>query len=222
LVCLLLFYATAVKTPFVPVAVAVLTLEILKAKPKFFRCTVQAIVALGGYLAFGLYSYFLFGDFFLSTKMTIAEYGKEVGLFNLIDLTHYADRFEDINAKVAFISLFFLFALALKFAGSWRNARPFFKARAHSRQDIPIEMSLWWIALAYTAFCVMGDSHGALTFASIMRYQTFNIPIFLLMAYQMRTLPWWQSICLAFPICWISIVWQNAYTVGYWRWAWIS
>jgi hypothetical protein len=81
---------------------------------------------------------------------------------------------------------------------------------------------LWWLALAYTTFIIAGNGVGRLPFSSLLRLQTVNIPIILLIAWKLRTMPTWRLIMLFTPIVYIMFYWRNHFIIRYWNWHWIS
>jgi hypothetical protein len=218
----LLCYATSVKQVFIPVAIAVIILETIRSHPSPPAIIIKGLIALGGYIGFGLYCMYCFGDFFTSSNMCIEIYKKKISLLNLIDFPHYARNLGDLGGITAFFSMYFLLFVGLKLGRRCESVGSFFSYFKERQKEIPVELALWWISLAYTSFCVLGDAYGTKDFMSIFRFQTANILIFLLLAFQFRETPCWKIICLFMPLSWVSLYWQNQFTVMYWLRKWIA
>jgi len=224
-IVVLLCYATSVKQVFVPVTIALFTIEILRSHPKPSIIISKALMALTGFVGFGVYCWIHFGNFFMPAKYQIAGFKKGISLFSLIDLSHYAKFIWTTGGITAFTSMFFLLITALRISkswNSWKEIPDFFRL---PQRDLSIELVLWWLALACTTFFVLGNAYASrpyLPFMSLMRFQTVNIPFILLLALQFRKMDWWQIFPILIPISWVFLYWQNIFTLRYWFWKWVS
>jgi hypothetical protein len=220
-----LSYATSVKQVFVPVMIAVFTLEILRSHPKPTMLLIKSFFALTGFIAFGVYCWIYFGNFFMSSEQTMFFYKQTISLFALIDLKHYANSISTIGGITAFASMFFLLIVALKYFDRWNGWSHVLKFFSQPQKDLPIQLVLWWIALACTTFFVIGDAYSWYPhphYMSMMRFQTVNVPLILLLAFMFRGMPLWQTIVLLLPVSYIFLFWQQNFTVQYWLWKWIA
>ncbi len=218
----MLAFASSVKQVFIPIAISLFTLEIVKSHPHPLKTFLKAFISISGFLAFGLYCWIHFGNFFTSSNMCIVEFKKNISLSNLINISHYARNFWKINGAVAFASMFFLFVTGINFIDrikSLNQLKGMFKTPI---REIPDDISLWWMALAYTSFSVLGDAFGLWPFMSMLRFQTVNIPLLLLIGLQLRNTHWMKIICLIFPLIWMFIFWQIVWTSRYWNWGWLA
>jgi hypothetical protein len=140
----------------------------------------------------------------------------------LIDFSHYAKTVWSLGGATIFFSMFLLLAVFLKFFKRWPHRRSFADFFKTPQPELPMEMVLWWLALACSAFYIVGGAYGNFPFNSMFRYQTTNIPLFMLAALQMKGMSWWKIILLLFPVLWVFMFWQEIYTVKYWLWQWIA
>jgi len=217
-----LCYATSVKQVFIPVAIALFTLEILRSHPKPLAITIKGLVSLTGFICFGLYCWIYFDNFFIFSDLSIESYQKKLSLFSLIDLSYYAKFIWKPGGMTAFSSMFLLLIFALRLCKSrpnWKRFLDFFK---QPQKELSIDLVLWWMALAYTSICILGDAYARIPFLSIMRFQTVNIPIILLFSFLFREMAWWKIFCVLLPLSWVFLFWQNIFTVQYWLWKWVA
>lgn len=217
-----LCYATAVKQVFIPVTIAVFTLEILRSHPKPLTIIIKGLIALAGFIAFGLYCWIFFDNFFIFSDLSIAYYQKKISLFSLIDLPFYARFIWKPGGMTAFSSMFLLLIFALRLCQSLPNRERFLDFFKQPQKNLSIELVLWWMALAYTSFCILGDAYARFPFSSIMRYQTVNIPIIFLFSFLFREMSWGKIVCIMIPLSWVFLFWQNIFTVQYWLWEWVA
>ncbi len=217
-----LAFATSVKQLFIPVTFAMVSLEILKSHPKSISFYLKSLVALSGFIGFGLYSWIYFDNFFMSSDLVLSIYEKKINLFSLVDFNHYARYIRSPGGFIAAGSMCFLLVVAFKLTKnfkSWQELSNFF---IQPQKELSVEFVLWWLALACTIFFVLGDSYTQYPFAAFMRYQTTNIPIFLLFAFQVRKMSWWKIGLWLIPLASIGLFYQNKFTINYWFWEWVS
>ncbi len=216
-----LAYGTSVKQIFIPLVIAIFSWEWLRAKPKSVFFFLKIPVALAGFLAFGIYSWIHFNNFWASSDFTIQNYKKTISVLSWFDFNNYATYFWTRGGLITFSSLLFLLIIAVRAADRLPARKEWFSAlkKTHS---LPPEFLLWWLAFASTTFYVLGDAYTTHPFASIFRFQTTNIPLFLLLAWQFKNLRWWQGAVILFPLAWCFLFWQRQYTVQYWMWQWIA
>jgi hypothetical protein len=183
------------------------------------------LVASSGFLLFGLYSLIAFGNFFMSTDYMVETFHKQVEITSLINLPNYARALSSREGSIAFASMFFLLATGLRLFGTAAKIREL-PERLRKPQSLDgTEIAIWWLALSYTSFCVLGNAisdQAFPAFFSFLRFQTANVPIFLLIAIQLMRLPSWKLGILGFPLVWVSLYWQQQFTVAYWAWIWVS
>ena len=218
--------ATAAKQVFVPIAVALFGLRALAWRPR--RPAVFALQALGavaGFVLFGLYSWYAFGDFLMSTHYSTEAFRKQISLFNLVNLTHYARALPTFEGMVAFSSVVFLLATGLRLFGSVEQVRSLPERLRVTRSRDGLEIVLWTLASAYTAFCVLGNAMSEPPyppFQSFLRFQTINTPLVLLLAASLGRFSNGQLAAFGIPLAWVGLYWQIDMTVRYWAWIWIS
>lgn len=221
MISVLLAYGTAVKQVFVPLALAMAALDFIHNRPKYAAILARFCFSMAGFVAFAAYCWLTFDNFFLSSQTIIAYYEKKVSLFNLIDMKNYARHIGEMEGLVAFASMLFLASEASRIPNFLNDLKNALASRIEER-SLPVEMVLWWLALASTALFVFANAHASVPFASMMRYQTANIPIFLLLAYRCRHLNWLKLTLIFAPVLWISLYWQHLFVIRYWRWEWVS
>lgn len=216
-------FATFTKQPFAPVALVVWLLDRVAHGRRILFGLGLLVVSLSGFIAFGLYSLFCFGDFFASSNMAQKEFLIAVDLFSLIDLPNYARHLTSFNGVVGAGTMLFLLALGLRLfdlkpAGIMLRAFLFREPAA-----VSTDFFLWSVALAYTAFVILGSAYNhTMPFMSLLRYQSVDIPLFFLAAGLMRTVSGWKLAMVMFPLAWIGLYWQNVMTVNYWLWQWVT
>lgn len=218
-----LAFATATKQPFVPVALVIVLFDRLAHGRKALSSMGLLLVSVSGFIAFGLYSLFYFGDFFASSNMAAKEFHIIVNPISLIDLPHYARHLKTFNGVVAAGSMLFLLAMGLRLANIGQ-AGPYVRA-FFFRQSAAVstETLLWAVALAYTTFSVLGAAYNyTMPFMSMLRYQSVNIPLFFLAASLLRPVAGWKLAVMLVPMAWIGLFWQNLFTVNYWMWKWVT
>ena len=214
--------ATFTKQVFVPLALAFWMLEILRHRPQPVIALGKLLLALSGYLAFGSYSYFKFGNFFLPSQLHITTYGKQLTLFSLVDFNHYAQFILTVEGFVAFASMQLLLIESLRIPHFWSNWRQMI-----IRRPEPVamreEMVLWWLALAATSFYIFGCAYTRDNpFGSMVRYQAVNLPFFLLLACRFRPVSWWKTALVWLPVGYIWFYWLWRFIVLYWAGHWVS
>lgn len=217
-----LAYATSVKQLFVPISLAVLLLQGLKDFPKLSPTLIKTPLALAGFLAFGCYSWLNFENFFMSSDLTMFIYKRNVSLISLIDFNNYARAFKRPGGFFAILSIIFLLLVSYRLARdctSWKQLRHFLH---HPQSRYSLELILWWLATSFTVLCILGDAYNTPPFTSILRYQTPNISLFLLLAIQLRNLAWWKVVALLAPYVSFALYYQNQMTVKYWLWEWVA
>jgi hypothetical protein len=221
-IALLLSYATAVKQVFIPISGALFALQWLRTRPRWTIFIRNILLSLGGFIAFSLYSWWRFDDFFASSHTCIIQYQKIIALSSLVNLNHYAQQLPSRGGLVAFGSLFFLGIMAVKLLQKWEDIWQIEAFWRMPQRDISWEFTLWWLAGCCTLFYILGDAYGRYPFMSIFRFQTTNIFIFILLANYFRASPWWQILCWLIPLGWIALYWQTEYTVMYWLVKWLA
>jgi hypothetical protein len=210
----LLAVATSVKQVFLALTLACSIVDLIKHKDNKRAVLGRFLLSCTGFIAFEIYGRVQFGHFFTSAKMGIAWFNKQVSLFSIIDLTNYASNFWHYENQIAFFSMLFLLIVLTGSGLNW--IKPIYNG------SIDTICFLWWLALAYTTFVIAGNGVGRLPFSSLLRFQTVNIPIILLIAWKLRTIPTWRLIMLFTPIVYIMFYWKNDFVIRYWNWHWIS
>ncbi len=210
----LLALATSVKQVFLALTLACSTIDLIKHKNNKRAVLGRFLLSCSGFIAFEIYCRVQFGHFFASAKMGIAWFDKEVSFFSIIDLKNYAENFWHYENQIAFFSMLFLLIVLTKSGPNW------FKP-IYNRSSNAI-CFLWWLALAYTTFVIVGNGVGRLPFSSLLRFQTVNIPIILLIGWNLRTIPAWRLIMVFTPIVYVMLYWRNDFLIRYWNWHWIS
>lgn len=210
----LLALATSVKQVFLALTLACSFIDLIKHKNNKRAVLGRFLLSCAGFIAFEIYSRVQFGHFFASAKMGIAWYEKEVSFFSIINLTNYASNFWHYENQIAFFSMLFLLIVLTGSGSNWIKS-------IYNKSIDPI-CFLWWLALAYTTFVIVGNGVGRLPFSSLLRFQTVNIPIILLIAWSLRTIPTWRLIMLFTPIVYIMLYLRNDFIIRYWNWHWIS
>ncbi|MBI9082512.1 MAG: hypothetical protein JEZ11_02870 [Desulfobacterales bacterium] len=213
---------TGVKSVFMAVAIAVASMEAIAKRPPWIHLAVKAGLATTGFTLYGTYCWYHFGNFFMPTDMAADVYGKKVSLLAIFDIIHYAKHIWQFNGMAAFAAMFFLLLAALRYIPPAIQEMGTYRFFGGPWQNLSLPLALWWTALAYSAFCMAGDAYARFPFMSMLRYQTVNIPLFLLIAMQLRAYPWWKLILLMAPVSGLFLFWQNIFTVRYWAWQWVS
>jgi hypothetical protein len=215
--------ATFTKQPFVPAALVIILLDRLANGRKILASLSLLLISVSGFIAFGAYTFFCFGDFFASSTMASKAFGILVNPFSLVDLANYARHIDTLNGAVAAATVLFLLAWGLKLVAP-KQTGPFLKA-LFFRNPAPVstELFLWSVALAYTAFVVLGSAYNqTLPFMSMLRYQSVNVCLFFLLAILLRPVAGWKLMLMMVPLVWIGLYWQNVLTVNYWLWKWVT
>lgn len=213
---------SGVKQLFVPVALAIYGLNLLKERPNPVRPTLLFLLSISGFLCFGLYGALYYDNFFASSDTCLRMFGKSLSLLSLVDIGHYARCFWKINGITAFAGMALLVGMipfVFKAFPDRAAVVAFFK---NTRETLPVPLSLWWVALAMTAFFTLGDAHGVSPYMSMLRFQTTNIPFFLLVGTQLRHHPWPTLCFMLVPLGSLFLVWQRSFTILYWGWRWIA
>ncbi len=206
--------ATSIKQVFLALALACSIVDWLEHKNQKLAVLGRFLLSCSGFIAFEIYGRIQLGHFFASGKAGIDWFDKQVSLFSIVDLNNYAADFWSYENQIAFFSMLFLLGVLTGSGSSWIKS-----IRTGSIDAIGF---LWWLALAYTTFIIVGNGVGRLPFSSLMRFQTVNIPIVLLIAWSLRSTPTWRLVALFTPVLYIMLYWRNQFTVGYWSWNWIS
>jgi hypothetical protein len=210
----LLAVATSVKQVFLALTLACSIVDLIKHKDNKRAVLGRFLLSCTGFIAFEIYGRVQFGQFFTSAKMGIAWFNKQVSLFSIIDLTNYASNFWRYENQIAFFSMLFLLIVLTGYGSNW--------IKPICNRSIDAICFLWWLALAYTTFVIVGNGAGQKPFSSLLRFQTVNIPIILLIAWSLRTIPTWRLIALFTPIVYIMLYWQNHFIIRHWNWRWVS
>lgn len=213
---------TAVKQLFVPVALAYFGLNLLKNRKRPLKHSLIFLLSLTGFFCFGIYGYLYFGNFFISSDTCLAMFEKKLNILSVIDIRHYARHFWKINGITAFAGMALLVGMVPSVLTN-RPGSPGLPALLKKTQDtLPVNLVLWWVALAMTSFFILGDAYGETPYMSMLRFQTTNIPLFLLVGYQMRHHAWSTLLFLLLPLVALFLIWQQSFTILYWGWRWIA
>ena len=140
-------------------------------------------------------------------------------------MPHYASTLPRGEGIVALASMIFLVTVGVRLAGGGDGIRAIRERLRDTRSRDGLEILLWSLALAYTAFCVVGSAHAEepfRPFLSFLRYQSVNAPLLLLIAISLARFTPWKLAVVAVPLVWVSIYWQMQMTVAYWAWYWVS
>jgi hypothetical protein len=210
----LLALATSVKQVFLALALACSIVDLIKHKNDKLAVLGRFLLSCAGFIAFEIYGWLQFGELFASAKMGTVWFDKDVSFFSIVNLSNYASNFWRYENQVAFFSMLFLLIVSMESGTSW--------IKSICDRSVDASFFLWWLALAYTTFVIVGNGAGQNSFASLLRFQTVNIPIILLIAWKLRTIPTWRLIALSTPIVYIMLYWNNEFIVRYWNWRWVS
>lgn len=221
-IVVLLAYATAVKQVFTAVVLALFSLEYLRHKPALPKLLLKALLAFSGFLGFGLFTLYTFGNFFLSSDTCFEIFEKEISIIGMFNLSHYARHILSLGGATFCFSIVFLLVVFIQLTEYWPDRYALKSFFTPTSKSIPFKLVLWWTALACTSFYGIGEAYGEPPFMSMFRFQTTNIPLFLLIACQTRHISWWKTLLLLLPLLWTGLFWQEKLTVKYWFWQWVA
>jgi hypothetical protein len=208
-------YATSVKQVFLPAALAMLALDLVQNRPRFAPFAARTALALAGFLAFGIYSRAAFGSFTAPSDLVLRTFHIEFSLLGIFDVPNYLRHLGDPSGLATGASMAILALLALRLPRHWRAWR----ASPETPRALPVGFVLWWLALAYTTSLVAGKAYASDPFASMLRYQTANVPLFLLVAQELSQR---RLALLLAPVALLLLAWQQRLAVLYWSWSWIG
>jgi hypothetical protein len=216
-------YATSVKQVFVPLALGVIILDLVRNHTAIWKVFLRALIALSGFMAFGFYSWLSFGNFFASNDYMVKLAGYQLSILNLFNLKLYVSNIGTKEGFIAIASLIFLFIEYLRISkecNGWRHLFLIWRRPATPSVDF----ILWWSAFVCTAFFIIGSADTAFgNFIGMLRYQTTNIFLFLLFACHFRKIKRWCVTILTLTPLLVTLVYlQRKYVVQYWLGQWVS
>lgn len=214
---------TLVKHAFIPLSLAWTGLMLLRERERIWRVLTWGAVACWGFGLFALYCWLRFGDPLQMFHAIVSAGPVQIRWTALVDLSHYAAQLETSGGVVAFGGLLFLlgwFLWNVPCAGAGELL-----AGATAGDPSGDGLIIWWASLSMTCFFIVGNAHFTETFkpfTSLLRYQTGNVFLFLLVGRTLARLEPGRLAVLALPVCVVGIFWQSIFTVRYWNWWWVA
>jgi hypothetical protein len=216
---MLLAFSTAVKQLFVVMTVVFAGLRWIHSRPRAPRAALELAVGTSGILAFCAYCAYAFGD-------PLAWLHAGMRLFSalaprpLSDARGFLDYASTVNGCVALGTVALLAVTgALLLPALRRDGLRVVANRPLSPTGV--DVLLWALATSETALFLAGNFVSA-SLWSMFRYQTANVPLFLLCGRGLARLsPRWRYPLLV--ALFAAASWLGAhFTAAYWRWEWVS
>ncbi len=197
--------ATGVKQFFAVVAFVFFLWELGETRRLTLPLLVRALVSISGLLLFLAYCGWAFGQPLVSFQMDMATFHRHPSAMALVDVGHLLHHLGTRGGNTAAGTLVLL---AL-------GARPCLRGpRLHA--------ILWCLATGVSTFFISADAYTPVPFASILRYQTMDLPLFLVAGLLLARLPGRTLAALLVPLLGAGLCVQARYAVDWWMWRWVA
>ncbi len=216
----LLAFASATKQLFTVMALALAFLRWIRSRPHPARLALELLVSTSGLLAFCAYCAHAFGDPLVWVHMMQRNFGK-MRPWVVVDVRHYVRHAETLNGGFALGGVVLLLVAAGFLVPALRRERLGILSPG-PLSPAGVEVLLWTLAASTTAFFVAVDSRAGSSFFSTFRYQTANVPLFLLAGRGLVRLPPRSRLLLVAALFALWVPLGAKLTAAYWGWRWVA
>ena len=201
-------------------ALALAFLRWIRSRPHPARLALELLVSTSGLLAFCAYCAHAFGDPLVWVHMMQRNFGK-MRPWVVVDVRHYVRHAETLNGGFALGGVVLLLVAAGFLVPALRRERLGILSPG-PLSPAGVEVLLWTLAASTTAFFVAVDSRAGSSFFSTFRYQTANVPLFLLAGRGLVRLPPRSRLLLVAALFALWVPLGAKLTAAYWGWRWVA